>query len=203
MDTATARRLPLEEHTRHGWKVFEVAPDFELIDAWALPTAGRREEFDELLTVWNRLDPGADAASPATRFLFGLREKLGQWFGWDDGPALPIPGCTERTLHDRLPPDVPGLDPTPNGKTPFVPVFRTTVEYAAEISNSTVHAVVHLAWAARDDDTHQGQLGVFVKPRGWFGRMYMALIAPFRHFIVYPALLRHVGRLWRARMAEL
>ena len=27
----------------------------------------------------------------------------------------------------------------------------------------------------------------------------MALIAPFRHYIVYPALMRRIGRAWKAR----
>jgi hypothetical protein len=29
----------------------------------------------------------------------------------------------------------------------------------------------------------------------------MKLIEPFRHFIVYPALMRHIGRAWETRDA--
>ncbi len=29
----------------------------------------------------------------------------------------------------------------------------------------------------------------------------MALIAPFRHLVVYPAMMRQIGRAWRARTA--
>ena len=67
------------------------------------------------------------------------------------------------------------------------------------MSNGTVHAVLHLAWVEQDADQHRGQMGVYVKPRGRLGVTYMALIRPFRHLIVYPALMRQIGRAWEAR----
>ena len=42
-------------------------------------------------------------------------------------------------------------------------------------------------------------MAVYVKPRGRLGRAYMALIKPFRHAIVYPALMRQIDRAWSAR----
>jgi hypothetical protein len=39
-------------------------------------------------------------------------------------------------------------------------------------------------------------MAVYVKPRGRFGRPYMAFIAPFRHWVVYPALMRQIERAW-------
>jgi hypothetical protein len=42
-------------------------------------------------------------------------------------------------------------------------------------------------------------MAVYVKPRGLFGRGYMALIKPFRYLIVYPALTRQLGRAWDRR----
>jgi hypothetical protein len=42
-------------------------------------------------------------------------------------------------------------------------------------------------------------MGVYVKPRGNLGEAYMMFIEPFRHFIVYPALMRQIGRAWEAR----
>ena len=87
----------------------------------------------------------------------------------------------------------------PMGEAPFRPIFRTENEWALELSNSTVHAVLHLGWALQEDRTYRGQMGVYVKTRGWFGPLYMALIAPFRHRIVYPALMRRLERAWKAR----
>ena len=63
-------------------------------------------------------------------------------------------------------------------------------EAAAEISNRTVHGVVHLGWVDRGEGRYQGEMAVYVKPRGAFGKGYMLLIKPFRHLIVYPAMLR-------------
>ncbi len=31
----------------------------------------------------------------------------------------------------------------------------------------------------------------------------MALIAPFRHYVVYPALMRQIGQAWDTRTAQL
>ena len=42
-------RLPNAEHAAHPWVIAQVAPDFELIDAWALPAQGGRDGFDALL----------------------------------------------------------------------------------------------------------------------------------------------------------
>jgi hypothetical protein len=39
---------------------------------------------------------------------------------------------------------------------------------------------------------------VYVQPNGLLGTGYMAAIRPFRHLIVYPQMLRHIGRAWRA-----
>jgi Protein of unknown function (DUF2867) len=58
---------------------------------------------------------------------------------------------------------------------------------------------MHLAWVDRGHDRYQGQMAVYVKPRGRLGKQYMAFIAPFRHWVVYPPLLRQIERAWQAR----
>jgi hypothetical protein len=35
-------RLPIAEQAAHPWLIARIAPDFELIDAWALPAQGAR-----------------------------------------------------------------------------------------------------------------------------------------------------------------
>jgi hypothetical protein len=37
---------------------------------------------------------------------------------------------------------------------------------------------------------------VLVKPNGAFGKLYMAGIKPFRHTIVYPQLIKSIGKNW-------
>jgi hypothetical protein len=57
---------------------------------------------------------------------------------------------------------------------------------------------MHLAWVDQGNGSYQGQMAVYVKPRGAFGAAYMAFIKPFRYAIVYPALMRQVERRWKA-----
>jgi Protein of unknown function (DUF2867) len=194
-------RLANSAHESHAWRIGEVAPDFRLEDAWALPAYGGAEDFARLLEVMASLDP-ANGGSLATRVLFGIRYRVGGWLGWDDQPeAPPVPEAKETTLSSRLPQDLRntatgGPDLSSYG---FVALYRTDVEWAAELSNKTVHAVMHLAWVDLGEGRYQGQMGVYVKPRGRLGEAYMALIAPFRHRVVYPALMRQVERAWNAR----
>jgi hypothetical protein len=41
-----------------------------------------------------------------------------------------------------------------------------------------------------------------VKRQGLLGSAYMAAIAPVRHLIVYPLMMREMGREWRERMGD-
>jgi len=195
-------RVSNSAHESHAWRICEVAPDFRLEDVWALPARGGADDFARLLEVMGSLDP-AGAGSRAASTLFRVRYRVGGWFGWDDAPrALAIPDDTATSLIARLPED---LRDTASGvglrSRSFTPLYRTDVEWAAEISNGTVHAVMHLAWVERGEGLYQGQMGVYVKPRGRLGSAYMALIAPFRHRIVYPALMRQIQRAWDAPTA--
>ncbi len=195
-------RVSNSEHESHAWRIREIAPDFRLEDVWALPAQGGSEDFATLLEVMASLDP-ATGSSFATRALFSIRFRVGGWLGWDDRPGGPVPERIETTLSARLPRDLRNTATGPDlGSYGFLPLYRTDVEWAAEISNRTVHAVMHLAWVEQGGDRYQGQMGVYVKPRGRFGAIYMALIAPFRHWVVYPALMRQIERAWNVRMAQ-
>jgi hypothetical protein len=194
-------RLPNAAHEAHPWVIARIAPDFKLVDVWGLPAQGGANEFGALTGIVTSLDP-ANGDSRATRALFWLRFRLGAWFGWDDATSeLPVPNRTETTLSARVPADLRDIvtRPIAVGSTTFVPIYRTDDEWAAEISNSTVHAVMHLAWVEQSEGLYRGQMGIYVKPRGRFGAAYMALIGPFRHLIVYPALMRQIARAWDAR----
>jgi hypothetical protein len=203
-------RIPNSAHESQPWRIREIVPDFTLEDVWALPVEGDAGDFPQLLEMIGSLDP-AHADSSATRFLWQLRDRLGAWFrlGRISVPAgaadpadhqLPIPGTTETSLSARLPEDLRDTATDADfGPLPFVPLYRTDVEAAAELSNQTVHGVAHLAWADRGEGRYQGQMAVYVKPRGALGHGYMALIKPFRYLIVYPALMRQFEAAWKRR----
>jgi hypothetical protein len=113
-------------------------------------------------------------------------------------PDSPDAGLGSRvpTLRDRLPAD---LRDAPSG--PDFPRFNSLYllddEWAAEIANRTVHGFMHVGWVPDGSGGYRGQMAVLVKPNGVFGAAYMAAIAPFRHLIVYPPLMREIGREWR------
>lgn len=205
-------RLPNAEHESRPWRIREIAQDFTLEDVWALPVHGGAEDFQTLLEMMAAGDP-ATAESLPTRLLWSLRDLLGSWFdlgrisapvdSGSDGAAgkLPIPGRREVSLAERLPDDLRNTAADLHfDSLPFTPLYRTDVEFAAEVSNQTVHGVMHLAWVDQGEGRYQGQMAVYVKPRGAFGRGYMALIKPFRYWIVYPALMRQVEREWNGRI---
>jgi len=198
-------RVPNHAHQGHPWHIARIAPDFKLWDAWDLGVRGSRDEFKSLIDTMNALDL-AKNGPPAVRALFRLRRQLGRWFkwkdsGWDDSTAkLAIPGCTETTLCARLPEDLKNtVSAGKKQRSNFQPLYRTDNEWAAELSNKTVHAIEHLVWIDEGEGRYRGQLGVYVKPRGWFGRFYLALIGPFRRVIVYPAGIARIKSVWRAR----
>ena len=199
-------RLANSAHEAHPWVIAQIAPDFTLLDVWALPVRGGPDDWDSALELLASFDPDTVECA-ASRALFRLRFRLGAWFGWDDATKKrPIPGCTETTLSARLPDDLRGsVKSSVNGTAAqraaggFTPLYRTRDEWAAEISNATVHGVVHLAWVEQGRGRYRGQMGVYVKPRGKLGEIYLMLIQPFRHLIVYPALMHQIGRAWEAR----
>jgi Protein of unknown function (DUF2867) len=200
-------RIPNADHESRPWRIGELVPDFTLEDVWALPAHGGPEDFHLLIELMASSDP-TKATSLPTRVLWGARDRLGRWFGLGrisapgDGHGgavgrLPIPGTNEFSLTERLPTElrdtVADLD---FSSLPFAPVYRSDREFAAELSNRTVHGVMHLAWVDEGDGRHGGQMAVYVKPRGLLGKGYMTLIKPFRYTVVYPALMGQIERAW-------
>ena len=61
-----------------------------------------------------------------------------------------------------------------------------------------MHGIMHLGWVRDDEGGYRAQMAVYVKPNGLFGLAYMAAIAPFRHLLVYPPMMRDIERQWRA-----
>ena len=189
-------KLPNTAHTSRPWRIHEITRDFDLYDVWALPTPGGPDDLPRLVRQVSTGDT-SDNPSWAARMLFAIRWKLGKVLGWDD----PDSGVGSRvpTLRDRLPAD---LRDGPSGpefdRLPFNSLYLTDNEWAAEMANRTVQAVMHIGWVQDEAGGYRGQMAVLVKPNGLFGKLYMAAIAPFRHLVVYPPLMRGIEREWRA-----
>jgi hypothetical protein len=191
-------RLPDTAHTGRPWRIHALTPDFRLEDVWALPTPGGPDDFPRLVETAARLDPEHGGAA-AVRALFALRWKLGGLLGLDDAEAGV--GARVPTLRDRLPADLRAGPRGPEfGALPFSSLYLLEDEFAAEIANRTMHGVLHLGWVPDGAGAYRGQMAVLVKRNGLLGAAYMAAIAPFRHLVVYPPMIRGVGRAWRARV---
>jgi hypothetical protein len=204
-------RLPKTAHTSRPWRVHEFTKDFEVEDVWELPTPGGPDDLSRLVRQFTSPDEGDNEVPVVLRTLFALRWRLGKLFGWDK-PGSGV-GKRVHSLRERLPADLleaprgPDLRAVParadaGGPPVFSSVYQTHHEWVAEISNKTVHALMHIGWVP-DDSGHgyHGQMAVLVKPNGRLGKAYMAAILPFRRALVYPLLLRMIGRKWRTQAA--
>ncbi len=193
-------RLPKSAHTSRPWRIHELTPDFRLEDVWALPTPGGPDDFHWLVEGFVSGDP-AEGSSRVSRTLWAVRWKLGELLGWDD----PDTGLGSRvpTLRDRLPPDLRDAPSGPDfDALPFTPLYLLDDEWAAEIANRTMHGVLHVGWVPDGTGGYRGQMAVIVKPNGLLGNVYMSAIAPFRHLLVYPMMIRQIGREWRAHVGD-
>lgn len=202
-------RLSPDEHTKHTWRVTSLAPDFKLLDVWRYPI-----ELEDRVPLARFIDFIQSSqrelieSKGAAGALFRLRGMLGELFGWDDDEAgkaapLPIPGCSETSLYARLSTEerdleakVEASDATSGGGPNFTPVYRRENETLLEISNKTVHALMHLGRVPTSPGQWSPQMAVYVKSRRALGRHYMTLIGPFRHYIVYPTMMRAAKNGW-------
>jgi Protein of unknown function (DUF2867) len=193
-------RIPNAEHASRPWRIHEITPDFRLEDVWRLPGAGGPGDFLRLVQGFASADP-AHGPSGAVRTLWAIRWKVGQVLGWD-GPDTGL-GSRVSTLRDRLPAD---LRDGPSGPEfdalPFNSLYLTHDEWAAEVANRTVHGVLHIGRIPDGTCSFRAQMAVLVKPNGLLGNAYMAAIRPFRHLIVYPAMMREIERASRASVRD-
>ena len=193
-------RLPNTAHTSQPWRIHELTGDFRLEDVWALPTPGGPDDFPRLVEGIASADPSRSSSRTA-RMLWAIRWKLGELLGWD-GPDTGL-GSRVPTLRDRLPADLRDAASGPDfASAPFTSLYLLEDEWAAEAANRTMHGVLHLGWVPDEGGGYRAQMAVLVKPNGLVGNAYMAAIRPFRHLIVYPALMREIERRWQARAGE-
>jgi ankyrin repeat protein/SAM-dependent methyltransferase len=202
-----------KEHYSHPWKVHEIAKDFELLDVWEFPILAdktRNQNFSLFLKIMQQRPQMSISGfflfrQLVARFLVSLRVYMGEIFGLDKNiNSLPIPGCKETSLKERLSVEDQkrSLAETIDDAEPSQGIWRTVYRYEnemlTELSNDTVHALMHFGWVHKSGNYFTAQLAVYAKPRGNLGDFYMKLIMPFRHVIVYPTMLEEVKKRWEA-----
>jgi Protein of unknown function (DUF2867) len=188
-------RLPASAHTSRRWRIHGLAHGFRVEDVWALPTPGGPNDFLRLVSLMAADDPAQGSSRTATA-LWTIRQKMGDLFGWDGADS----GIDARvvSLRDRLPADLRDTSDLAPDSVMFTPLYLLDDEWAGELANRTMHGVMHLGWVPDGDGGYRGQMAVLVKPAGLLGNAYMAAIRPFRHAVVYPAMMRRIERAWNA-----
>jgi len=167
--------------------------DVPLHDVWAVDLPGTHErvtlsEFQDCVKA-----RGFKGIPLTTKALLGLRLAIGRVFGLDTPTNARKSASYAKFLSED---DRPRLRVLPDSKDAFFDVlYRFENEVLLEVINATVHAF----WAQALAQTSLGYRlywAIYVKPVGWITRVYMALVDPFRRWIVYPQLLDKVCKDW-------
>ena len=171
--------LPLRVHT--------FLADVPLHDVWAIDLSTHRDgvTLSEFLRRASQCE--CNRLPPVARVLVRLRLFLGRIFRLEAEPkdALAASFGSRLTPEDRARSFV--VSGTPEGL--FRVVYRFENEQLLEIQNRTVHAAALSAITERAD-SYRFYFAVYVRHTTWITPFYMALIDPFRKWIIYPALLK-------------
>ena len=187
-------RATFEEYRRLTLRAHALLADVPLHDVWrvALPGGESSCTMQDVRSVLQAARRSQSLSFPV-RALFALRWSLGRLFRWDRPLAEQEVWSfqTRLTEADRQQSIVePG---TLDG--PFTVLYVHTTEAVSEIRNATVHAF--LVWALEPaPDGYQLFWAIYVLPVSFWTRPYLALIEPFRRWLVYPSLLRRMHEAW-------
>ena len=182
--------LPLE--------AFQLLDRFELHDVWQVELRqGETITLPELRKFFYtncHEKPGLPVQA-----LFALRTLAGRVFNLE---AKPRKGVT--LVQEALPDSLAERSLIPPGELegPFTTLYFLPEEAMYEIVNTTVHAILVISL----QQTEHGKRfywATYLRPVGRITRLYMALIDPFRRYIVYPGLERWLQRVWVALTREI
>lgn len=185
-------RATREEYEAIELRAHSLLAEVPLHDVWTVELPGGSGRT--IVDLRRLLSPEhLTTKSTIVRFLFGLRARLGQIFGWD---REPVQASGESFLHRLSDTDrkLSLVEPgTPEG--PFQILFVSPREAISEIRNSTVHAFSVYALVERPSG-YRFYWSIYVRPVGRITSFYMALIDPFRRIFIYPAILRQIQIAW-------
>ena len=188
-------RVPAEEFRALDLEVHSVLAGVDLRDVSAvdLPGGGPGRDISDVRAVL--FDDGAITAALPVRLLFSLRIRLGRLFGWDRSERE----WEEASYLAKLTDDQrarSSVDPgTADG--PFRLLYVFPDEALGEVRNATVHAFSCMALRPTELG-YRFYWAIYVARVSRLTPVYMALIEPFRRFVVYPAILRRLRSAWIA-----
>jgi uncharacterized protein DUF2867 len=186
-DSEAFLRLPLEVH---GFLRDVPLHDVSAVDFPGGPAGASLADVRALAT-----EKSLFSAGPLTRLLFALRFFLGKVLRWDPDEARPDPAPTSYVYRVSLEVAQRSLVPPGTRDGHFRFVYALVNEALSEIINATAHAFLCSALVPIDGG-YRLYWAIYVKPTSRWTGLYMALIDPFRRYIVYPSLLGHLRRAW-------
>lgn len=188
-------QITVPEYHRLSLRAHSLLRDVPVHDVWrvALPNGGPSRTMQDVRAVF-AVARQAQRLSLPVRALFSFRWFIGRLLRWDrPAGAREEAGSFLERLNDtdrRQSSVEPG---TRDG--PFTVLYVHPMEAVSEIRNATVHGF--LVWALEPTpDGYQLFWGIHVLPVSGLTRPYLALIDPFRRWLVYPALLRRMHESW-------
>lgn len=187
-------KINAQEHLIHPLRVHGLLADFELEDVWRLPIKLTSAQSLQLFVDQFQKSNARLSNQGMAGLLFKIRLFVGRMMGWDDGCEHSLPNSirVRYAKEEKL-----GMNDLPDpGSGSFIPVYKLENEFLSEIENKTVHAALHLSRVPAGKASWAIHMAVYVKPKGWFGKLYMVLIKPFRLWIVYPTMMRIAKKNW-------
>ena len=187
-------RATLEEYRRLTLRAHSLLADVAVHDVWRveLPCDDPSRTMRDVRSVFEAAR-GPLGLNPLVRALFALRGLLGRLFRWDD----PLPDSKDWSYRTRLTEAdrQESLVEVGTVDGPFTVLYVHTREAVSEIRNATVHAF--LVWALEPaPDGYRLYWAIHVLPVSGWTKPYLALIDPFRRWLVYPALLTRIHEAW-------
>jgi hypothetical protein len=174
----------------------ELVADVPVHDIWIIPltSGGEGRTVQDVQAVMAGFSPWE--ANSTVVVLVAIRGVLGWLFGWDeesfDEPQLSyLPRVSDEIRARSL------QEPGVKGGY-FRLMYSLDNETVAEILNRTVHAFFCMAIEPADDG-YEMYWVIFVKEEKSLTPFYMALIDPFRRYLVHPMILRSLQQHWRHR----
>jgi uncharacterized protein DUF2867 len=172
-------------------RAHDLLRDAPLYDVWVvdLPGGGPGRSLADI----RRLERAAPPSRVA-KALYGVRRLMGRVLGWDRTQIRPGDSLLSHlSEQDRRDSEIaPG---TPEGA--FLLLYQFPGESLAETRNATVRGWISLALAPTATG-YRLYFAVYVLPVSWLTRPYLIAIELFRRFLLYPAMLRRIRRVWIA-----
>ena len=191
-------RVPAAEFRALDLEVHAFLADVSLQDVSAidLPGGGPNRTISDVRPLLS-LD-GRRTETIPVRILMSIRLRLGRLFGWDRAVHEHAEDSYVKKLSDDQRDRSLAEPGTADG--PFRLVYVFPNEVLGEVRNATVHAFSCMT-LCRTASGYRFYWAIYVKSVSRFTPVYMALIEPFRRFVVYPAILRRLRASWRASYA--